>query len=334
LASIDTTHDQVEEAMVAALSMDIVAQTEDNLTTNNYNDQCYAEAMTSFKLGYLIKNEIASSSNPGMLTNILYRWYDDSTPVHDKNGSESLGPVLDMTAPTAAVFNTDHNGTAKLTVQLNFDRNYTDPVNPFIFTVTDINVTDEDSITDNNDTMSMDAHYLYARAKTNKFFYDNITTSSITTPVGIVIYCDLGLTACQNKGMADLVNGLLADAQSNEANWWFAEKHGTAGIDDGNVTLTATNGTVTPTDPTTISFTNGIDGTVTVTKGGGTPNIVNIDFGTGTNSWLIYNKDADSTPSPFYRVRFIGTGGWTGKGKTGHVVGDDINTKKTKRLEW
>jgi hypothetical protein len=134
--------------------------------------------------------------------------------------------------------------------------------------------------------------------------------------------------------MADLVNGLLADAQSNEANWWFAEKHGTAGIDDGNITLTATNGTVTPTDPTTISFTNGIDGTVTVTNGGGTPNIVNIDFGTGTNSWLIYNKDADSTPSPFYRVRFIGTGGWTGKGKTGHVVGDDINTKKTKRLEW
>ncbi|MCB4763086.1 MAG: hypothetical protein LGB78_04150, partial [Sulfurovum sp.] len=55
---------------------------------------------------------------------------------------------------------------------------------------------------------------------------------------------------------------------------------------------------------------------------------------TDTNLWLIYNKDNDDIPTSLYRVRFLKTGNWTGEGKTGHVVGDDINTKKTERLDW
>jgi hypothetical protein len=129
--------------------------------------------------------------------------------------------------------------------------------------------------------------------------------------------------------LTEIVNGILSDAHSNESNWWFVEKHQSS-EGDGDVILTATGGTV---NPATISPLNGIDNTVTVTNGGSTPNIVDINC-SNSSKWLIYNKDADSIPLPFYRVRFIGTGGWTGKGKTGHVVGDDINTKKTKRLEW
>ena len=85
---------------------------------------------------------------------------------------------------------------------------------------------------------------------------------------------------------------------------------------------------------TSITLINGTDDSVIVTNTGGTPNTVDIDFGSDTDTWLIYNKDINSPPSPFYRVHFIGTSGWSGHGKTGYVVGDDINEKKTRRLEW
>jgi hypothetical protein len=56
---------------------------------------------------------------------------------------------------------------------------------------------------------------------------------------------------------------------------------------------------------------------------------------TYTNEWLIYNaNDPILTPSPFYKVRFIGTSGWAGYGDTGHVVETNASVKKHNRLEW
>ncbi len=64
------------------------------------------------------------------------------------------------------------------------------------------------------------------------------------------------------------------------------------------------------------------------------PQDVYIDFGSNTNRWLIYNKDTNTTPSPFYRVRFIGQSDWAGHGDTGHVVDSNVSTKKNRRLGW
>jgi hypothetical protein len=92
---------------------------------------------------------------------------------------------------------------------------------------------------------------------------------------------------------------------------------------------------VSPGDPNAINPINGIDDTVTVTNGGSTPNIVDVNLSVpATDSWMIYNPDDDSVPEPFYRVRFIGKGGWTGKGKTGSVVGGNIYERKTNRVDW
>jgi len=50
---------------------------------------------------------------------------------------------------------------------------------------------------------------------------------------------------------------------------------------------------------------------------------------------LIYNPaSAILAPDPFYKVRFIGTSGWAGLGKTGHVVDSNTSIKKNRRLEW
>jgi len=230
-------------------------------------------------------------------------------------------------------------------LMFNYTRQNNQTVNPFDINGTDINISVQSTYIDTTGATSPDtaviegtgigdrnATFIYGRAKPLQYFYDNITATSVLTPVSTTMYCDLGLTGCQDKGLALLVNGMLTDAQSNEASWWFVEVHDSS-TGDGNITLIPS-ANVNPSDPTPITLLNGTDNTVLVTNTGGTPNTVNIDFGSATNTWLIYNKDADSIPSPFYRVRFIGTSGWTGKGKTGHVVGDDINEKKTRRLEW
>ncbi|MCF6207546.1 MAG: hypothetical protein L3J47_11775, partial [Sulfurovum sp.] len=133
------------------------------------------------------------------------------------------------------------------------------------------------------------------------------------------------------RGMATIATGMLADAQSNEAYWWTVEQHNTAN-GDGDIILTATHGSIDPSDPEVINLLNGIASDIVVS--GTAPVTVDIDLGNNTSQWLIYNKDDNSVPSPFYRVRFIKSGGWTGLGQTGNVVGDDINTKKTRRLDW
>jgi len=231
-------------------------------------------------------------------------------------------------------------------IMFNYARDYNQTVNPFVVPGTDAKLSvisnytgsasEGSAIIKGTAIADRNATFVYGRAKPNKFFYDNITTGSILTPVSLVAYCDLNLTTCQNKGLAVIANGLLSDTMSNEAMWWTVQQHNVS-TKDGNVTLTATNGTVSPTNPTPISPVNGIDNSVRVTNNGTTPNIVNINFGSNTNSWLIYNKDADATPVPFYRVRFIGAGTWSTTGnKPGveNVVGDDVNTKKSKRVEW
>ena len=108
--------------------------------------------------------------------------------------------------------------------------------------------------------------------------------------------------------------------------------------DDGNITLIV-GSTTGSLNNTTVSINSGDNGTdESITVSGTAPNIVDIDFDTtnptDTSSWLIYNKDSNNIPSPFYRVRFIGTGSWAGEGKTGNVVGGNVNKKKIRRLEW
>ena len=63
------------------------------------------------------------------------------------------------------------------------------------------------------------------------------------------------------------------------------------------------------------------------------PKIIDIDFDSATNAWLIYNPDNPWTPSPFYQVEFIGSAEWAGYGDTGHVVGGSSSRQKNRRLE-
>jgi len=325
LASQGILHNQIDPSMTSSLSVDIIAHTALDTVATNYNDTCgYAKNLDSFVIKYQFDTKDANT-NPLGLNNILYRWSDDTT--NEETGSEALSSSVTITDIPSAVFTDEHNGTAKLTVQFNFDRKYNTPVNPFSFIIDDIDVEDSNGVTDNDSSAqpSNSATYLFARVRPSQYLYDNVVAQSINTPIMVQVYCDRWPATSTNCPTIDLANG-----QTNEYQWWLSTVHSNSN-NDGAITLSPSTGVI---EPENVSFmTNGINNNVKVS--GNTGDTVDVTFDTtGSNDWLIFNKDSDSVPLPFYRVKFIGESGWTGEGKTGHVVDDDINSKKIRRLEW
>ncbi len=309
----------------------------DGKSLDNFVTGCYAEDVT-MKLLHTIM------SSPAPVEDMQYDLFDYNTSatVHT-NAALPANNTIDQTED---MFTKPMKGKIKMDLGFNYNRTYNTPIDPIYITMQDFNISlasqpsslfvkgkNDHKIFGNKD-IDQNVTFIYGRAKSEKFFYDNITTNSVTTPITIVAYCNLGLTLCQNRGLDVITDATLSDTISNESQWWIVHKHNTSN-GDGKVTLSASNGSVNPTDPAALQPTDGIDSSVTVTNSTNvTPNIVDIDFGTDSDRWVIFNKGSDAIPSPFYKVRFIGTSGWTGEGETGHVVGDDINTKKIKRLEW
>uniref|UniRef100_UPI002867FBBE hypothetical protein n=1 Tax=Sulfurovum sp. TaxID=1969726 RepID=UPI002867FBBE len=163
------------------------------------------------------------------------------------------------------------------------------------------------------------------------------------TPISVVVYCDIFPTCTL------LPDNIEVGGKINEPYWWLSFPHNRA-TGDGNVTLEV--GTITPsgtasitpdsivTIPDAILGTLATDNQVNVQRNSGPlPMTVEINLDTtpttDTNSWLIYNPvSPTANPIPFYKVRFIGQGGWTGHGKTGHVVDSNASKEINKRLSW
>ena len=331
LANSGLLHTRIDSNMSATLNLDILAKDANNATTKNYTDQCYANDL-NLTIDYLINDEVASSgiaesgANPGNLNNIIYRWNDDndsSSYLSSKGeGNATLDSNFTVNNVKKVVFNNDHNGSAKLKVLLNFDRRFNAPVNPFKFHIDNIKISD--GISQGQGKLSKDhnATFLYARAKPSKYFYDDVDTDSIKTPVFIWVY----------QGPDSTVD--LDYPATKEFGWYLSNYHeNNVSHSDGNLSLMIHNSS----DAEVKNFSEIDDGKakdVNVTaKSSVRPLIVDINL-TGSDNSLIYNKETDKEPTSFFKVKFIGSGDWSGTGKTGHVVGSKISKKKSHRVEW
>ena len=323
----------------------------------NFTTGCWAEN-TDMSLGvdYI-------SAIPTAEPNLTYSLRDINTSnpatiYRPIGGGNAFDSATDTNATTpfvigqdAGFYANDMAGAITMNLGFNFQRpNRNTPLEPRLLQFNDFNITYRNNpaelwaegtssfiIEGRRDLNATRVSFVYGRTKPSQYLYDNITANSVTTPISTLMYCSLGLAECQNRGLANISNGLLSNARSNESNWWYVESH--VENDDGYVRIaTPNNGGIT------VDFTAGINETIVINNDAGnpTPNILDINLTTDntlgagfyTNRWLIFNPDADANPVPFYRVRFIGSGGWTGEGKTGNVVGDRINVKKTRRLEF
>ncbi len=321
-----------------------------NAPVDNFVSQCYAQDVDMNLIATYISNQAEAPAFGYDLidinstdSSIVYRPRENNNSLaYDTNiGGYAIGQ-------DAQYFKKDMKAAIDMDLGYNFNRSYNIPSNPVYIAFKDFNLTlasQPSSLQANgkstyevfgNMDLDQNVTFIYGRAKPSKYFYDDVTANSVTTPISVEVYCDLGYTTCQNLGI-DTVNG-----QTGDAYWWRSTSHDNVGAQDGNIILTTTHTSANVSSPVLIpSSSKGVDSTVTVSYTGDTrPTTVNIDFGTDsatgsyTDRWLIYNKDANSVPTPFYRVRFIGTGSWAGEGQTGHVVGGESNKKKSRRLEW
>jgi hypothetical protein len=305
--------------MSMRMKISAVTNLQNGSVINNYNSDCYARDIT-LSLRYLIDGGVPGAGKPENLSKILYLLRDDSTPVTVVSGEKAIDSnALSVTIPKS-IFNTEHNGTANIEVKLNFDRNISKSCNPFYMNIAESNVSD--SVAVGGVSSDYNATYLYARVKSSKELYDNVEDSSVKTPISIVVYYLPG-------GSVTLDNNVFT--ATNEYDWYLNTAHEP---EDGNISLQTWN-TSEASVTSTPSVSGGYDSAVSVNAlVSDRPLVVSIDMN-GTDSWLIYNKNGkESNPSPLYRVRFIGSGGWFGVGETGSVIENDANARKNNRLEW
>jgi hypothetical protein len=339
--------------MAAYLKFKITAKNKNGQTVNNYTKTCFpdvdetnAPRVNGLKLNSTFDLFLDFTLNSERNTTIsLYTEDNASNAVWTLNRSQNLNSGDNHVQEWIGSLNFG-NGIGEAKVYFNIDRSMNTPINPLVMSVADANTStswmSNPGATkifngENGSAVDHNISYLYARAKSSKDFYDNVTTTSINTPIMIQVYCNKWPVSAVNCPGVDIVNG-----QTNDNRWWLSWTHN-ENNGDGNITLSI--GTVSPssgsasvdTDVTVTS--QGQDATINVTNTSGTvPMTVEIDLDdmpdTDTSPWLIYNPDGAGTPTPFYKVKFIGTTGWAGYGKTGHILDSNASTKRNRRLGW
>ena len=247
-----------------------------------------------------------------------------------------------------SVFTQEMNASIDMDLSYNFDRTNNTPVNPRAIRFSDFNVTytappsklyfnmRDNYKVESRRAINQNVTFVYGRVKPSQLFYDNVTTDKAITPLSITAYCaDVRGTCLNDYNLSVISNN---PARSNEAFWWFVQQHNQNQA-EGSVALDVPAAATHTVQPEVPQFVDGIANDVSVTyKSHNRPYTAVINLITNgapfTHRWLIYNPDGAGVPNPFYRVRFINTSNWTGVGKTGHVVGDDINTKSNRKREW
>ena len=325
----------------------------DNGKLSNFVTGCYADDV-NMDLNFTYNSpEPASDKDPFLSYSLKDHNTTDSTDIYRPVSGDDFEVVTHNSSTTAFTitqgnqfFVKEMDGSITMDLGYNFKRDYNKVLNPRSIEFKDFNISyvtnpiavkadlKSDHQIFGNKVLDTNVTFVYGRAKTSQDFFDDITTNSIKTDISIVVYCDQDPITC-----SAVYNIETVLSKTNEFDWYLSRGHVMTPDNDGNITLTADNG-ANVTSSVAINSNGGVDSNVVVSDGGVTtrPLEVNIDFVTtspsDTSRWLIYNKDKNEIPSPFYRVRFIGQSDWAGHGDTGHVVGGNTNVKKNRRLGW
>ena len=117
--------------MSSVLDINIIAQNKQNQITKNYNAQCYAKD---------VEINITKELNSPNVKNLIYI-YKDASDTNSSVISQNINSDIQINY-TEGNFTVDTNGSTTITLFVNFDKNYTTPMNSFDMNITDINVSD------------------------------------------------------------------------------------------------------------------------------------------------------------------------------------------------
>jgi hypothetical protein len=267
-------------------------------------------------------------------------------PVQDTKN----GPEMNATL-TAQNFTSDRNGSAETLLYYNFEKPYTDVVNPVIVTFETLNTAapsassyadmKSDYIPDGNVSIDQNITYLFAKVSESvgtdesKIYTPDI---SITTKIRVDVYCKDSIIPDINcSRIPDLTQTPATAASSEEAylggGWYRMLTHGT---DDGEVlSLTADNSDVAIDPSTYISLENGISADIEIRYPLSANRPAHPVFSITPNEWLRFNTDPALNGIPTFTLHFLTQGlKWKGTGKTGNVIQTQPTINQNKRLNW
>jgi len=192
--------------MSANVDINITAQNENNETTKNYNKDCYAN---DIKVDY---NYTTVDEN---LSNFLYYYELSDSNSSDGNVTINNGVSSDINRTS---FSTDNNGSAIFKLKYNFDRNRSNPINPFDINITNFDVSDANYSDVNGTTEdSSHANFCWGRTKTKDI---QTQKTDVNHTIEIEVYDD-----------AD--TAYTKDFTENSINWFQHENH--SKVIEGNV---------------------------------------------------------------------------------------------------
>ncbi len=120
-------------SIYSLIDLNITAENEENKTVKNYNKECYAKNTDVNLTPNLLRH------NNSVQKEAVYKigYFDHNSSVYHNNDINfSVGK---------GNFTTDNNGSAIIKVYTNFERNSSNPVNPFEFNISNAEVNDSDT---------------------------------------------------------------------------------------------------------------------------------------------------------------------------------------------
>ena len=269
--------------MSAHLDLNITAKAADGNITKNYNSGCYAKN-TNYTINYTAP-AITPLTN---LTKLNFYETNTSTSANVLTTANSFA----LTNLPKTIFGSDTNGTATLSVKINFDRNETNLVNPFDLNITSAIATDENSVTGSDTTNIGTAKFVYGRIHAYDIQTDQNT--SVPNPVEIEVYSN------------DSANPFISDKPQNVLKWYRNTEHNTTvagNVIHGGFNAGENNNSIIPSS----TITNGIQN-INVTSS--TTQTIHLKI----NPWLWYSQSGKAydhsngtkcTQHPCFQYQYI-----------------------------
>jgi len=350
-----STAASLSNPMAAIYEGNITALSKDGKVTSNFTDGCAASDL-------ILRLDRETNASEADLKDQLgiefqqYLQYGSDLLIQTDFDDTQQGEDANLTLAKAAFEDAVSPGTASIRIYTTFQKpskediqDGSEGINPVRVNYLEVNATD----TDANSNADMQIHtpqgakshdhnitFFYAKVTPNDKLYTT-AEESVATPLNIIIYCDYGTAACD---AFDLNNSISMAHESS--NWYLATNLFSNTSDLGSSDLNVSyysgktpgdahlelNGTM-PQAKQLTGVGYELDGTqpdLLVSLPTDNPRPVTVEIRYTSSPWLNYDPAEE-----YYRVRFIPTPTkWTGHGKTGHVVDDDISTTQTKRVEW
>lgn len=288
--------------MSLTLDANITAKTENNITTTNYNSACYAQSTD-----YVISHNVLNIMPVGSLSRILYQESNTFT-----DGNISITEDITLSALPNTIFSTDTNGTGKIQIKINFDRDLMKVVEPFDLNIQDINVTDTNNVKGTID-FNQNAIFYYGRVHAPDYSF---TGNNAIAMVSYEVYSSGSIAT--RYSMA-----IIGNESADSIHWYVNTLHVANTSGEYNPLNVKAQSNTTITHPMLKSM--------QLTAAAPHKDKIIME----PNSWLVYDKVNNATKTSDFLVEFFEVGGsWSGQGTLGGTIDLNVSTKQNKRLNW